>query len=190
MPRKKGYVSALENAHTAHEKLRLSQFGDLAVSDPVACEMASDLRSMIAVIQGDKALLRGRKPPTSLFADHPEGTLGREMVKAASGVLNYVAEAVIARNGASLRALADVVEQDPSGATDDGRVRSFLVALFLPAKVGGKPYLRAMTRAQIQELVHERTGIHKDQRVIAKLCKSLGIRVKKDEVGRKNKRAL
>lgn len=183
MARRKGYVSALNEAKSTHEKLSLSRHGDLGVHDPVACEMADSLRAMVATLHGDKKLLCGRTIP-EIFASHPEGTLGHELVKGTAELLNYIADAVEARNGAALRALATAIDADPEGVNDESKVRSFLVALCLPMKKGGKPYLPAMTRAELQALILKSTGIHKETSQIGAWCKSLGIRMKKGAIGR------
>lgn len=178
--RKKGYVAALKEAKHAADKLRLAMRGNL---DPIAYEMASDLRSIIAMLHGDQNLLGGRKMP-EIFAKYPEGTLGHEVVKGTKEFLNFIADAAIARDGKPLRALADAVEADPEGVDS---VRSFLVILFLPLEVNGKPYLPAMTLKNLRKFVFERTKVDVKERDLSKLCKGLGIKVKRDDIGRPRK---
>lgn len=191
MPKKPGYVAALERTSNLNERLRLAIGGDLAVHEPEAVAMASTLRQLLAVMHGTLPHLKGQQIP-ELFAPQAPGTIGHEALTAVQATLDYVAEAVLTRNGASLRALAKAVEQDPEGSTDEGRVRAALLNLCAPmAHLGGKPFTGPLTRAELQALVQKVTGINKDQKFIAELCKSLGIRVKNDARGRKKRlRAL
>lgn len=183
--RKKGYVHALRSAKSNIEKLHLVAGGDLSMANPRAALMATFMRLLIADIQS------GQSP--SLFEQYPKGTVAHDAEETAKMFIDAIIDAFIKRDGAVLRTLANLAEQNPKEPAD--KVRTFLACEFLPlfeVMVVGeqsfkKPFQKPMTRKKLRKFVFERTKVDVEERTLAKWCKELGVKVKRDDIGRPGK---
>lgn len=183
--RKPGIAARMKEAGTLKDQLWEASMGERGLEKEVS--------RLIVLRLGDYIKNHPTLPLLELVHEDPEeksteGMAAGSLVK----ILSDLAEAIERRDGSFLRRLADAVDApDSMRQPSPDKVRVFLITNFLPLPVRyGEgvcpPRLcsDSITMRELLGMIDEKVGENRPRIVLKRLCKELGIKLKKDKLGR------